>query len=924
MSKTVVPPDRPGAEPEVRIFRPTNRHYNSIRVDNGPTEQHECWGYQSCISHTILYHFLGICTFGVVYVLLSWFPVWLATVKFRRCSVADADTILLQDHHKHFHLCKIQRQVATEKSHNLCPELKDYSFLQSSVEDKRVFEKLKYPNGVNGLHVKENTCIFRCFDFRYSRYVWVQAEETFKLLTGMVPGVSCSELSAKHLGVSDEHRQQKLRLFGRNVIEIATPSVPKLLFEEVLNPFYCFQTFCIVLWSLDNYYIYATCVLLISLFGISLSLYETRKQRLRLRDMVRKSSTNSKVLLMKDNGDFAECLPETLVPGDIICIPVHGCLMPCDAVLIEGNAIVNEAVLTGESAPVTKISLNVGDTEKFSVEEHKRHILFHGTTVIQTRYYEGAHVRAVVLETGFYTVKGDLFKSILYPKPIDFKFHRDALRLIGCMAFISCCGMCYSIYIYNDHGEDIWKIILRALDLVTIVVPPALPAALTVGIVYSQRRLKQQKIFCIQPSRINACGKIKLVCFDKTGTLTEEGLDLMGVIPAENGHLAKIVEDVKQLPPSHPLVVGMATCHSLTLVNGKLTGDPLDLKLFESTDWEINEPHQTGQEGNAVFNSLIPTTVNPRRTAEEGANETSEEITDPMLGQIGIVKQFPFSSGLQRMSVITRELSQDCFSVFTKGSPERVFSLSRPDTIPNNFHRTLHLYAHQGYRVIALAKRTLEPKVSFLQMSRFKRDEVERDLTFVGLMVMRNSLKPSTHGVIADLNRADIRTVMVTGDNLLTAISVGRDCGMVKKEENIVIVDVMSPDDRMHSAAHILWRASNSSLSTSQLSLAGDSLAENSLSEGAPSRAASANEFLIEMSRPRFHFALTGRSFSSLVEFFPELISKILVRGTIFARFSPEQKTELVERYIDLQYIVGMVGDGANDCGVSFEWSRTY
>lgn len=133
--------------------------------------------------------------------------------------------------------------------------------------------------------------------------------------------------------------------------------------------------------------------------------------------------------------------------------------------------------------------------------------------------------------------------------------------------------------------------------------------------------------------------------FFQTGTLTEEGLDLMGVIPAENGHLVKIVEDVKQLPPSHPLVVGMATCHSLTLVNGKLTGDPLDLKLFESTDWEINEPRQTGQEGNAVFNSLIPTTVNPRRTAEEGANEAPEEVTDPMLGQIGIVKQFPFSSG---------------------------------------------------------------------------------------------------------------------------------------------------------------------------------------------------------------------------------------------------------------------------------------
>ena len=61
---------------------------------------------------------------------------------------------------------------------------------------------------------------------------------------------------------------------------------------------------------------------------------------------------------------------------------------------------VNGLSIIGESAPVTKIALNVGDTDKFSVDEHKRHILFHGTTVIQTRYYEGAHVRAVVLETG--------------------------------------------------------------------------------------------------------------------------------------------------------------------------------------------------------------------------------------------------------------------------------------------------------------------------------------------------------------------------------------------------------------------------------------------------------------------------------------------------------------------------------------------
>ena len=62
---------------------------------------------------------------------------------------------------------------------------------------------------------------------------------------------------------------------------------------------------------------------------------------------------------------------------------------------------------------------------------------------------------------------------------------------------------------------EVSKVILRALDIVTIVVPPALPAAMTVGTVYAQSRLKKQNIFCISPPRINVCGKLKCICFDK-------------------------------------------------------------------------------------------------------------------------------------------------------------------------------------------------------------------------------------------------------------------------------------------------------------------------------------------------------------------------------------------------------------------------
>lgn len=63
-------------------------------------------------------------------------------------------------------------------------------------------------------------------------------------------------------------------------------------------------------------------------------------------------------------------------------------------------------------------------------------------------------------------------------------------------------------------------IIIESLDIITITVPPALPAAMTAGIVYAQRRLKRVGIFCISPQRINMCGQLNLVCFDKVEQLS--------------------------------------------------------------------------------------------------------------------------------------------------------------------------------------------------------------------------------------------------------------------------------------------------------------------------------------------------------------------------------------------------------------------
>lgn len=69
-----------------------------------------------------------------------------------------------------------------------------------------------------------------------------------------------------------------------------------------------------------------------------------------------------------------------------------------------------------------------------------------------------------------------------------------------------------------QRGDDAGKIALRSLDLITIAVPPALPAALTVGIVFAQSRLKAARIYCISPRSINVCGSINTVCFDKVSS----------------------------------------------------------------------------------------------------------------------------------------------------------------------------------------------------------------------------------------------------------------------------------------------------------------------------------------------------------------------------------------------------------------------
>ncbi|CAH8649549.1 unnamed protein product [Schistosoma margrebowiei] len=854
------------------------------------------------------------------------------------------------------------------------------------------------------------------------KYIWNFESENFELLQNWDERPYDEVLNAPTL--TTDLIETRRNLYGINKIDVSLTPIMRLVLNGCLTPFHCFQVFSCVIWFCVEYEIYATCIAVFSVTSLIFQVYELRKNERALKKTVCISSKVTVCRRRDGEDDFMLVDSTELVPGDLIAIPSSGCLMQCDAVLLMGNCIVNESSLTGESLPITKIPLPNGQYENttFDFRSCPRHILFSGTSVIQTRGDINKRVLAVVIRTGFMTTKGELVRSIMFPKPMKFKFTQDAYQFLGALCGVALVGLCVSVYLMYWNKKELYYIILRPLDLVTIVIPPILPVAMSVGIVFAQRRLRNHGIYCINPSVMNVCGVINLTCFDKTGTLTEDGLDLWGVVPNRDGVLGKPEFEPSKLDYG-PLVECMATCHSLTRIDGVLSGDPLDVKMFQSTKWEFIEVISEDQHN---FDLVISAIVRPK---EDECGDIFEKIPY----EIGIVRQFPFSSSVQRMSVITRTLNESQFHIYTKGAPETIEVLCRRDTIPTNFHSNLLEFTREGFRVLALAWRPI--KASYLRIMRISRDRVEHNLLFLGLLVMENRLKPESGPVIKTLRQANIRPVMVTGDHMLTSLSVARDCEMIDELDRVVIVTARPPpcpvndfdsdvlnesqpipvpnnglsteknpnniqdatnagnnknfsDDLINSLVQFHYaedlhrpvtevattniqlkrnltksdnretskqsfskrlktrfnfgRLQSPSKAFTSLSALGNSAIYHADSEKVDNHTdyekclfdkldkhldksdtfkykdSAENRYALSIrmiDRPDFHLAISGKTWSVIQEHYPWLIPKLVVKGTVFARFSPEQKAQVIEALQSVGYFVSMCGDGANDCG---------
>jgi cation-transporting ATPase 13A2 len=232
----------------------------------------------------------------------------------------------------------------------------------------------------------------------------------------------------------------------------------------------------------------------------------------------------------------------------------------------------------------------------------------------------------------------------------------------------------------------------------------------------------------------------------------------------------------------------MATCHSITYVGDKLIGDPLEIKMFENTKWILSEPGNSNSPiatEDTVLSSIYPKEADPEALKHKDTILSYESNYSTQASYaLHIVKRYEFESKLQCMSVVVRQ-SDKTFKAFVKGSPEKIYELCNKESIPDSFFKALEEYTKKGYRVIALASRRLHG-MTYLKIRKLERHKVEENLVFLGFLVMENKLKAATQSTIETLNKCKIRTIMATGDNTLTAISVAQECKILETYSNVL------------------------------------------------------------------------------------------------------------------------------------------
>ena len=741
----------------------------------------------------ILFIFLNICTVGIINLVVVWFPKIVLYIYYNVTYLNKATHFgIFSKHDKAF-------KVIEKKVIDLPPI--DYD------SDTSVYSKFNF-------NIEYGATQIVLFEYNLFKYVYSPRTDEFEALNYYIKTTNSMIVDKYSTGLNPNEINYMRNIFGICDLDVKLSSCCKILFNELTDPYYLWILIIVLIFVFTGYLLYGIAIFLVFAIAILIGVLETRKNMKHIEEISRYSCP-VKVYRKNENNEVMEGVEidsTELVPGDVYELPEEGLSLPCDTIIISGSAIINESMLTGESTPVIKVRMiGTNDIYDTTNSSYEKFILFAGTKIIQKRKIGNNKIMGIVFNSGYNTFKGNLIRGILHPKKEKSQFIHDSIKYIIIMSIFTLVGFGVVLkFLIVDHKNSAGEIVYRFFDLFGTAVPASLPACLVIGVSMGISRLKDKKIMCIQRDRLNRSGEINILVFDKTGTLTEDHLDIKGFVTTKiNGNKKfefnkftescenysnTVIEHFKRADKSikdfnkdllQYYVECLACCHQLTYVKEKLLGDPIDIQMFESTGWILKENNSA--DNNNSVNSLILNYIRPKCEEDmvlsfQDNNNLNEKLKNRY--EIAIAKRFDFSSKLQRMTVIGKNINEDFFKVFCKGSPEKIKELCDPSTIPESFDETLNNYTTRGYRVLGMAAKSL--KMSFKQSQEIRRDIVEKNMIFLGLLIVQNKLKEKTKECLEKFDNADLRMVMATGDNILTAICVSKDCNLIRKNQEMI------------------------------------------------------------------------------------------------------------------------------------------
>ena len=724
--------------------------------------------------------------------------------------------------------------------------------------------------------------------YRYSLYYYDPTTSRFIMVRNYMHG---SNAQIRELGKSvSETSLSQVRIFhGFNTTRISISNPFVVFIEEALSFFNFYQMFAVVVWWFRKYEIYAFVILgltLVTMIYTSAALIWDQVKINRMVDIlkvvVHRMGTNGQT-------ESKEIDSIELIPGDMIEVPT-GVRLPCDLILYEGQCLVDESALTGESVPMHKTQLPATSTA-FSYNE-KGHILYAGTIPITSDSLKNGETpaTAVVYQTGFNTTKGLLIRSIMFNNPGLYRFEKDGNWFVLILILISFCFIAtYYGMIYGMYPDSVFaEIALPSVDIMLTMVPPGLILCLSVGTMYAQMRLSYKKIMVLKNRLINAAGRMKVVFFDKTGTLTVNKVNLVSVYISdlngnredctklEKGSFRYSISDKSQLKEYDQMLLlnHFATNHTLVQSKaGLVLGDPLEDELFNFAETKFSP-----SEGNAMKTLTV---------TKDSANSKQN-----------VVEIFGFKPELQRMSVVVQDPQTKKTHSFIKGAPEKIIQLCNPQSLPANINKQVSDFAKQGYRVIGFASVNLTPK----NLEQITRESSEEGADFQGLALFTNPLKEQTKPTLNNLKKFNFVTGMITGDNINTAISISKTCGLVDvKIEDLTICTYVS---------------GNENIKFQMINEHGDTTRDIEVE----SLSSHPKKIIGAIDSVNFAKIVThcGLELTKDVDLKFPVLNQLAEHIRVFARMNPEQKALIVKImktfYKDKYYTVGYCGDGANDC----------